>query len=126
MPRSSTACCSRGRRCAPSATAAWTSSSARSSAPARTAAGRPWASTAGPAALGAALAALRIIRWPEGRGLLAAALANAESFAEGLSSLGYRVLGGEPVRTGTGEDAPRERIRTPIIPILVGDDWKAA
>ena len=27
---------------------------------------------------------------------------------------------------GPAEDAPLERIRTPIIPILVGDDWKAA
>lgn len=27
---------------------------------------------------------------------------------------------------GTTEDAPSERIRTPIIPIMVGDDWRAA
>jgi 8-amino-7-oxononanoate synthase len=30
------------------------------------------------------------------------------------------------VRTGPGQDAPSETIVTPIIPVLVGDDWKAA
>jgi 8-amino-7-oxononanoate synthase len=79
-----------------------------------------------PAALGAALAALRIVRSPEGPDLLAAVDEHAHYFAAGLHGLGYRVLGGEPVRTGPGEDAPVESIVTPIIPILVGDDWKAA
>jgi 8-amino-7-oxononanoate synthase len=79
-----------------------------------------------PAALGAALAALRIIRSEEGPALLAAALANAERFAAGLEEVGFRVLGTEPVRSGPEPDAPLKRIRTPIIPVLVGDDWKAA
>ncbi len=79
-----------------------------------------------PAALGAALAALRIVRSSEGPQLLADVLANARYFADGLRSLGYRVLSGEPVRTGPAADAPLEAITTPIIPILVGDDWQAA
>jgi 8-amino-7-oxononanoate synthase len=89
---------------------------------------RPFLFTASavPAALGAALAALRIVRSSEGPGLLAAAAENASYLAAGLNALGYRVLQGEPVRTGPGQDAAVERIVTPIIPILVGDDWKAA
>ena len=79
-----------------------------------------------PAALGAALAALRIVRSSEGPQLLDAVLANARYFAAGLNALGYRVLGGEPVRMGPSENSPVESILTPIIPILVGDDWKAA
>jgi 8-amino-7-oxononanoate synthase len=79
-----------------------------------------------PAALGAALAALRIIRSPEGPPLLAAALENARYLADGLRALGYRTLAGEPVRTGPGPDAPSASIATPIVPVLVGDDWKAA
>ena len=79
-----------------------------------------------PAALGAALAALRIVRSPEGPPLLAAALENARYFSEGLRSLGYRTLAGEPVRLGPAADAPIESIVTPIVPVLVGDDWKAA
>jgi len=79
-----------------------------------------------PAALGAALAALRIVRSAEGPQLLAAVLANARYFAAGLRSLGYSVLSGEPVRMGLAEGSPNELVQTPIIPILVGDDWKAA
>jgi 8-amino-7-oxononanoate synthase len=79
-----------------------------------------------PAALGAALAALRIVRSSEGPQLLAAVLENAHYFAAGLNDLGYKLLGGEPVRMGPSEDAEVEAILTPIIPILVGDDWKAA
>jgi len=79
-----------------------------------------------PAALGAALAALRVIRSPEGPPLMAAVLEQARYFADGLRALGYRVLSGEPVRLGPAEDAPVETVFTPIIPVLVGDDWKAA
>jgi len=79
-----------------------------------------------PAALGAALAALRIVRSPEGPELMAAVLRNARYFAAGLNTLGFRVLGGEPVRMGPAEDAGVEAVLTPIIPILIGDDWKAA
>jgi 8-amino-7-oxononanoate synthase len=79
-----------------------------------------------PAALGATLAALRIIRSPEGPPLLAAVLEQARYFANGLRTLGFRVLSGEPVRLGPGEDAPVRTVVTPIVPVLVGDDWKAA
>jgi 8-amino-7-oxononanoate synthase len=79
-----------------------------------------------PAALGAALAALRIIRSPEGPALLAGALENARYLADGLRTLGYRTLVGEPVRIGAEPDSPRQSIVTPIVPVLVGDDWKAA
>ena len=79
-----------------------------------------------PAALGAALAALRIIRSQEGPPLLAAVLDHAAYLAAGLEAIGYRVLRGEPVRTGPSADAELATIVTPIIPILVGDDWKAA
>jgi 8-amino-7-oxononanoate synthase len=79
-----------------------------------------------PAALGATLAALRIIRSPQGPPLMAAVLEQARYFADGLRALGYRVLSGEPVRLGPDEDAPVETVITPIVPVLVGDDWKAA
>lgn len=78
-----------------------------------------------PAALGAALAALRILRSPEGPPLLARVLENSEYFADGLSSLGYAVVSGRPVRSGPAPDAPLRSIRTPVVPILVGDDWRA-
>jgi 8-amino-7-oxononanoate synthase len=79
-----------------------------------------------PAALGATLAALRIIRSPQGPPLMAAVLEQARYFADSLRALGYRVLSGEPVRLGPAEDAPVETVITPIVPVLVGDDWKAA
>jgi 8-amino-7-oxononanoate synthase len=89
---------------------------------------RPFLFTASavPAALGAALAALRIIRSDEGPALLAEVLERARYLADGLSALGYRTLTGAPVRTGPSADAPTETIVTPIVPVLVGDDWKAA
>jgi 8-amino-7-oxononanoate synthase len=79
-----------------------------------------------PAALGAALAALRIIRSAEGPQLLAEVLENARYLADGLRGLGYRTLQGEPVRVGSEPDSASESIVTPIVPVLVGDDWKAA
>ena len=79
-----------------------------------------------PAALGAALAALRIIRSAEGPALLAAVLEQARYLADGLRALGFQVQSGEPVRLGPGEDAPVGTVVTPIVPVLVGDDWKAA
>jgi 8-amino-7-oxononanoate synthase len=78
-----------------------------------------------PAALGAALAALRIVRSSEGPQLLADVLENARYFADGLRALGYRTLSGEPIRNGPSKDASTEVIRTPIIPVAVGDDWQA-
>jgi 8-amino-7-oxononanoate synthase len=65
-----------------------------------------------PAAVGAALAALRIIRSPEGPELFARVLDNAEYLSAGLRDLGYRVIQGEPAIT-------------PVVPVLVEDDWKA-
>jgi 8-amino-7-oxononanoate synthase len=79
-----------------------------------------------PAALGAALAALRIVRSDEGPALLAAVLERARYLEDGLRSLGYRTLSGEPVRTSTDASQPAQTLATPIVPILVGDDWKAA
>ena len=65
-----------------------------------------------PAAVGAALAALRIIRSEEGPALFARVLDNAAYLRRGLSGLGFRVV------------VP-EGAETPIVPVVVGDDWKA-
>jgi 8-amino-7-oxononanoate synthase len=84
-----------------------------------------------PAALGAALAALRIIRSQEGPQLLRQVLDNARYLGDGLRALGYHTLSGEPVRVASGAAdgdgaSPTQAISTPIVPVLVGDDWKAA
>ena len=91
-------------------------------------ASRPFLFTASavPAALGAALAALRIVRSDEGPALLARVLERARYLADGLRALGYLTLSGEAVRTGPGAGAAVEVITTPIVPVLVGDDWQAA
>jgi 8-amino-7-oxononanoate synthase len=88
-----------------------------------------------PAALGAALAALRIMRSPEGPPLLARALENAWLLRDGLRELGFAVVDPQqlPDRPSVTA-APGVRcnangeptIVTPIVPVLVGDDWKAA
>lgn len=66
-----------------------------------------------PAAVGAALAALRIIRSDEGPPLLARVLDNANYLHTGLKERGFKVVehGGDHM--------------TPIVPVIVGDDWKA-
>jgi len=79
-----------------------------------------------PAALGAALAPLQIIRSQEGPGLLASVLERARYLRDGLRALGYLTLSGEAVRSGPAAGAPLEVFGTPIVPILVGDDWQAA
>jgi 8-amino-7-oxononanoate synthase len=71
-----------------------------------------------PAAIGAALGALEIIRSDEGPGLMAKVLANARYLHDGLGDLGYHVK--EPNRLPDGSE-----VITPIVPVLVGDDWKA-
>ena len=73
---------------------------------------RPFMFTASavPAATGAALAAVRICRSDEGPERFAAVLDNARYWHAGLRDLGLHVGGGA----------------TPIVPVLVGDDWKAA
>jgi 8-amino-7-oxononanoate synthase len=74
---------------------------------------RPFLFTASnvPASLGAALAALRIVRSPEGPELFARVLANAERLKAGLAGLGFEVVADE--------------VTTPVVPVVVGDDWKA-
>ncbi|MBA2349516.1 MAG: aminotransferase class I/II-fold pyridoxal phosphate-dependent enzyme [Solirubrobacterales bacterium] len=72
-----------------------------------------------PAAIGAALAALKIIDSPDGPPLLQAALNNARYLRDGLEERGFAVVAPQPLPSG-GD------IVTPIVPVLVGDDWKAA
>ncbi|TML26728.1 MAG: aminotransferase class I/II-fold pyridoxal phosphate-dependent enzyme, partial [Actinobacteria bacterium] len=83
-------------------------------------ASRPFLFTAAavPAAVGAALAAVRICRSAEGPGLFARVLENAAYLHRGLRELGLHVV--EPARLPDGS-----RTVTPIVPVLVGDDWKA-
>ncbi len=72
-----------------------------------------------PAALGAALAAVRICRSSEGPGLFAKALDNARYLHRGLSELGLRVVA--PTTLADGME-----VVTTVVPVVVGDDWKAA
>ncbi len=69
-----------------------------------------------PAAVGATLGALRIIRSAEGRKLFAKVLENARHWSDGLRGRGFKVIEGE---------GPAGVV-TPIVPVLVEDDWKAA
>jgi 8-amino-7-oxononanoate synthase len=71
-----------------------------------------------PAAIGAALGALRIIRSAEGPQLMAKVLDNAKYLHSGLAQLGYRVL--EPTAMPDGSE-----LLTPIVPVVIGDDWEA-
>jgi 8-amino-7-oxononanoate synthase len=72
-----------------------------------------------PAAVGAALEAVRICRSPEGPELFARVLDNARYLHAGLRELGYRVV--EPtLLPGAGE------VITPIVPIVIGDDVTTA
>ncbi len=122
---------------------------------------RPFLFTASavPAALGAALAALRIVRSPEGVQLFEDVLANARRLRDGLHELGFAVVApqelpfdvdrsapgvtlehasvgvtstgeppaSEPSDRDPGQGGPRvPAIVTPVVPILVGDDWRAA
>jgi 8-amino-7-oxononanoate synthase len=81
---------------------------------------RPFIFTASavPAAVGATLAAVRICRSEEGKALFARVLDNARYLHAGLSELGFRVV--KPTRLGDGTE-----IVTPVVPIVVGDDFKA-
>jgi 8-amino-7-oxononanoate synthase len=82
---------------------------------------RPFIFTASgvPAAVGAALAAVRICRSHEGQALFAKVLDNARYLHSGLHELSFRVI--EPTRLADGTV-----VVTPVVPVLVGDDWKAA
>jgi 8-amino-7-oxononanoate synthase len=81
---------------------------------------RPFMFTASavPAAVGAALAAVRICRSEEGPPLFAKVLDNARYLHAGLHELGFRVV--EPTRLSDGTE-----VLTPVVPVVVGDDWKA-
>ena len=71
-----------------------------------------------PAAIGAALGALRILRSDEGPQLMSRVLDNARYLRDGLADLGYEVLDANRLPDGS-------EIVTPIVPVLVRDDWKA-
>jgi 8-amino-7-oxononanoate synthase len=71
-----------------------------------------------PAALGAALEAVRICR-REGGPLFARLLDNADYLRRGFRELGLRVV--EPGRLPDGSAAI-----TPVVPVVVGEDWQAA
>jgi 8-amino-7-oxononanoate synthase len=75
---------------------------------------RPFLFTASavPAALGAALAAVRICRSQEGAELAGRTLGNAARLRAGLAERGW--------------DAVRPAHPTPIVAVRVGDDWRAA
>ncbi len=82
---------------------------------------RPFMFTASavPAALGAALGAVRICRSAEGPALFTRVLDNARYLHSGLSDLGFQVV--RPTRLADGTE-----IVTPVVPVVVADDWKAA
>ncbi|MDO8186164.1 aminotransferase class I/II-fold pyridoxal phosphate-dependent enzyme [Conexibacter sp. JD483] len=82
---------------------------------------RPFLFTASavPAAVGSALAAVRICRSEEGRALFARVLENGAYLNQGLRELGFHVV--DPVAMPDGST-----VATPIVPVLVADDWKAA
>lgn len=70
-----------------------------------------------PAAVGAALEAVKICR-AEGAPLFKRLLDNAEYLRHGLEDLGLRVV--QPGHMPDGSVAT-----TPVVPVVVGDDWKA-
>jgi 8-amino-7-oxononanoate synthase len=76
-----------------------------------------FSASAVPAAVGAALAALRAIR-SDGPRLFEALLGNASYLREGLRELGLEVV--EPGTLPDGTVAT-----TPVVPVVVGDDWQA-
>jgi 8-amino-7-oxononanoate synthase len=82
-------------------------------------AARPFMFTAAavPAAVGAALAAVRICR-SEGGPLFARLLDNARYLRRGFAELGLRVT--DPGRLPDGSAAT-----TPVVPVVVGEDWQA-
>jgi 8-amino-7-oxononanoate synthase len=71
-----------------------------------------------PAAVGAALAALRIIRSEEGPELFRRVLDNARYLHRGLTALGFQVVEPHPLPDGS-------TVVTPVVPVLVADDWRA-
>jgi 8-amino-7-oxononanoate synthase len=82
-------------------------------------ASRPFIFTASavPAAVGAALGALRVIR-AEGPELMARLLENAAHLRRGFEGLGLQVV--KPGRLSDGSE-----VTTPVVPVRVGEDWQA-
>ena len=76
-----------------------------------------FSASAVPAAVGAALSALRIIR-SDGPELFERLLDNAAYLREGLRDLGLAVV--EPGTLPDGSEAT-----TPVVPVSVGEDWQA-
>jgi 8-amino-7-oxononanoate synthase len=76
-----------------------------------------FSASAVPAAVGAALGALRIIR-SEGPELMARLLENAAYLRQGFRDLGFQVV--EPGTLPDGREAT-----TPVVPVIVGEDWQA-
>jgi 8-amino-7-oxononanoate synthase len=80
---------------------------------------RPFIFTASavPAAVGAALAALRVIR-TDGPELMERLLRNADHLRQGFRDLGLQVI--EPGTLPDGSPAS-----SPVVPVVVGEDWQA-
>jgi 8-amino-7-oxononanoate synthase len=76
-----------------------------------------FSASAVPAAVGAALGALRIIR-SEGPDLFERLLDNAAYLRQGFRDLGLKVV--EPGTLPDGTEA-----NTPVVPVIVGEDWQA-
>jgi 8-amino-7-oxononanoate synthase len=76
-----------------------------------------FSASAVPAAVGAALAALRVIR-SEGPALFERLLENAAYLRKGFRELGLTVV--EPGTLPDGSEAT-----TPVVPVMVGEDWQA-
>jgi 8-amino-7-oxononanoate synthase len=64
-----------------------------------------------PAAIGSALAAVKICNSDDGPPLFEKVLENAAYLRNGLKELGFRVVESEPV--------------TAVVPVIIGDDWQA-
>jgi 8-amino-7-oxononanoate synthase len=84
-----------------------------------------------PAAVGAALAALRVLRSDDGPPLLAGVAQAARHLRSGLRDLGFKVVDDQEAIGGPTSpshvDGRRHPmgIDTPIVPVLVEDDWRA-
>ncbi len=83
-------------------------------------ASRPFIFTASavPAAVGATLAAVRICRSEEGAQLFSRVLENAAYLRRGLAELGFELRPTAQLPDGS-------EVVTPVVPVVVGDDWKA-
>ena len=84
-------------------------------------ASRPYMFTAAgvPAAVAAALAAVRICRSEEGPELFASVLDNAAYLHKGLGDLGLEVVAPTGLSGGGA-------LVTPIVPVVIGEDWQTA